>query len=422
MSDPTQHYQDERAVPARTHAQAAELFRRPFAPAAVGFRVIERTELDGDPLGGAVVATYVRAQSVMQRLTSGAPGRWRQRFTGLSVNGVPFLGPTPQTPPPLMVRGRLLLHCALTIWLPFEEDGPDVEAVYEDVGQVDAREGDTDAFKALYSDARKRSAVPAGIGAYLYTSIPRIVLPIGPGSEAFVLERGTFLAVPPGTERVLRRRYREHVSRPEVVRHLGAILRHGEVDDDLVQGDGAETARAASSARPLPPAPAPSGPAAASAAPAAAAAEAVAAASDGPRPGAAGRTRQPPPPPVRPAEGRIGAGADPASGLLGALTPLTAEQQAHICERARELKLTRGALANVVFLVSGGHARSEDVAGRLFDENLLARTPAHLYQAILDALERAHDGAGGEAQLPLTVSAGSRNGSVPVDFQGLGGP
>jgi hypothetical protein len=34
--------------------------------------------------------------------------------------------------------------------------------------------------KALYSDARRRAAVAAGIGAYLYTSLEAVVLPIGP--------------------------------------------------------------------------------------------------------------------------------------------------------------------------------------------------------------------------------------------------
>ena len=35
-------------------------------------------------------------------------------------------------------------------------------------------------LKALYSDARKRAGVAAGIGAYLYTALAPVVLPIGP--------------------------------------------------------------------------------------------------------------------------------------------------------------------------------------------------------------------------------------------------
>jgi hypothetical protein len=39
-------------------------------------------------------------------------------------------------------------------------------------------------LKALYSDARKRAAVAAGIGAYLYTALAPVVLPIGPRAKA----------------------------------------------------------------------------------------------------------------------------------------------------------------------------------------------------------------------------------------------
>ena len=54
----------------------------------------------------------------------------------------------------------------------------DVDAVYEDIGEMDA--GSLAGLKALYSDARKRAAVAAGIGAYLYTALAPVVLPIGP--------------------------------------------------------------------------------------------------------------------------------------------------------------------------------------------------------------------------------------------------
>ena len=35
--------------PARTHAEAIALFRRPFAPGAIGFRAMSKVPLDGDP-------------------------------------------------------------------------------------------------------------------------------------------------------------------------------------------------------------------------------------------------------------------------------------------------------------------------------------------------------------------------------------
>jgi hypothetical protein len=66
--------------PARTHAEAAALFRRPFAPGAIGFRAMTKVTLNGVPYGGAQVAAFLGAQSVVQRLNHVAPGRWRQEF------------------------------------------------------------------------------------------------------------------------------------------------------------------------------------------------------------------------------------------------------------------------------------------------------------------------------------------------------
>ena len=54
-------------LPARTHAVAAALFRRPFAPGAIGFRAMSKVPYNGDPFGGAQVAAYLGAQSVLQR-------------------------------------------------------------------------------------------------------------------------------------------------------------------------------------------------------------------------------------------------------------------------------------------------------------------------------------------------------------------
>src|SRR5436309_5429846 len=109
--------------PARTHADAAVQFRRPFAPGAIGFRAMTKVPYNGDPFGGAQVAAYIGAQSVLQRLNAVVPGHWRMEFT-------------PIDPPP--GSKRLYMACRLTITLPITEGGPDVEAVYEDVGEMDA--------------------------------------------------------------------------------------------------------------------------------------------------------------------------------------------------------------------------------------------------------------------------------------------
>src|SRR2546429_5110214 len=98
-------------LPARTHAEAAALFRRPFAPGAIGFRAMTKVPLNGDPFGGAQVAAYIGAQSVLQRLNVVVPGRWRQEFR--------FVDPPP-------AAKRLYMACRLTVTLPMTDDGPHV--------------------------------------------------------------------------------------------------------------------------------------------------------------------------------------------------------------------------------------------------------------------------------------------------------
>jgi hypothetical protein len=205
----------ERAtLPARTHAQAAELFRRPFAPGAIGFRAMMKVPLNGNPFGGAQVAAYLGAQSVLQRLNTVVPGRWRQEF---NLNG-----------PPSGTK-KLYMACRLIVTLPICEDGPDVEAAYEDVGEMDgaSRVG----LKALYSDARKRAAVAAGIGAYLNTALEPVVLPVGPSDrQVNVIRRSgkpDVLALSPATEQWLRHCYQQRMSTEAVRRDLGEILAHG---------------------------------------------------------------------------------------------------------------------------------------------------------------------------------------------------
>jgi hypothetical protein len=221
------------ALPARTHAQAAELLSRPFAPGAIGFRAMMKVPLNGNPFGGAQVAAYIGAQSVLQRLNAVAPGRWRQEFKLIE--------------PPVGSK-RLYMACRLIITLPIEDGGPDVEGVYEDVGEMDgaSRAG----LKALYSDARKRSAVAAGIGAYLYTALEPVVLPIGPKDRQVQVIRRSgkadVLSLSPATEQWLRHGYQQRMSTEAVTRDLGAILAHGEPERGMGQGEAAEQAEAPS--------------------------------------------------------------------------------------------------------------------------------------------------------------------------------
>ena len=162
-----------------------------------------KVTLNGVQYGGAQVAAFLGAQSVVQRLNHVVPGRWQQQFTPVPAELTPSAdngrGP-----------GRLYLACRLTITLPAEPGGPDVDAVYEDVGEMDA--GSFAGLKALYSDARKRAGVAAGIGAYLYTALAPVVLPIGPGDrQVQAIRRGQgksdLLSISPATEQWLRQGY-----------------------------------------------------------------------------------------------------------------------------------------------------------------------------------------------------------------------
>src|SRR4051794_11329406 len=162
------------APPAHTHDQATNLFRRPFAPGAVGFRAMSKVPWGDDPWGGAQVAAYIGAQSVLQRLNCVAPGCWRMSFAALDGDLLAAAADG-------QTRRRLYLACRLHVTLPEIANGPDVEAVYEDIGETDA--GSLPGLKALSSAARKRAGVAAGIGASLYPALATVELPLGPGDR-----------------------------------------------------------------------------------------------------------------------------------------------------------------------------------------------------------------------------------------------
>ncbi len=215
--------------PARTHAQAAALLRRPFAQGAIGFRAMTKVPFNGDPFGGAQVAAYIGAQSVLQRLNAVVPGRWHQEFR--------LLEPRPEA-------RKLYMACRLTISLPVAEDGLDLDAIYEDIGEMDS--GSRAGLKALYSDARKRATVAAGIGAYLYTALEAVVLPIGPHARQVqcIRRQGKpdLLVLSRETEEWLRHGYQTRMSTEAVRRDLGEILAHGEPENGIGQGEVADQA------------------------------------------------------------------------------------------------------------------------------------------------------------------------------------
>src|SRR5690349_3330127 len=225
------------APPAQTHHQATNLFRRPFAPGAIGFRAMSKVPWGNDPYGGAQVAAYIGAQSVLQRLNCVVPGRWGMCFAALDGDLLAAAADG-------LERRRLYLACRLHVTLPEFLNGPDVEAVYEDIGECDA--GSLAGLKALYSDARKRAGVAAGIGAYLYTALAAVVLPIGPGERQVQCIRRSgksdLLLLSSATEAWLRHGYRARMNSESVLRDLGPILAHGEPDDGIGQGESTEAA------------------------------------------------------------------------------------------------------------------------------------------------------------------------------------
>ena len=214
-------------LPARTHAEAMVHFRRPFAPGAIGFRAMMKAAYNGDPLGGAHVAAYLSAQSVVERLNAVVPGRWRQEFQLVKAAAG---------------ASKRYMTCRLIITLPVSHRGVDVAAVYEDVGELEI--GSRAGLKALYSDARKRAAVAAGIGTYLYTSLQPVVLPIGAEDRQVGVQRGShgddLLTLSPATEEWLRDRYAEQIGAEAARRDLGEILAHGEPERGGGQGEAAE--------------------------------------------------------------------------------------------------------------------------------------------------------------------------------------
>ena len=100
--------------------------------------------------------------------------------------------------------------------------------------------------------ARKRAAVAAGIGAYLYTSLKAVVLPDGPhaGHVQAIRRQGKsdLLVLSPETEQWLRHGCQTRMSTDAVRRDLGEILAHGEPENG--------SARARSQAEPPSPPPA----------------------------------------------------------------------------------------------------------------------------------------------------------------------
>ena len=234
--------------PARTHAEATALFRRPFAPGAIGFRAMTKVPYNGQPYAGAQVAAYIGAQSVIQRLNAVVPGRWRQQFQTLPAEFVPA------------GARRVYLACRLIVTLPVEEGGPDVEAVYEDLGEMDRARSPA----SRRSTPTRASAPPSPPGS-APTCTPRSrrsccrsARTPGRCRRSADRARATCSSSRPETEQWLRHGYQTRMSTDAVRRDLGEILAHGEPENGIGQG---EVADQAAQPTPEPPAAEPASPA-----------------------------------------------------------------------------------------------------------------------------------------------------------------
>jgi hypothetical protein len=101
-------------------------------------------------------------------------------------------------------------------------------------------------LKALYSDARKRAALAAGIGAYLYTSLEAVVLPIGQQARQVQCIRrpgkSDLLVLSAETDQWLRHGYQTRMSSAAARRDLGEMLAHGEPETGIGQAEVADQA------------------------------------------------------------------------------------------------------------------------------------------------------------------------------------
>ena len=175
-------------LPVEDLKAAAPHLRRPFSPPAIGWKV----QSSGDNWG--IVVAYIDARLVIERLNAVIPHRWTERFE--------LFGSTGKT-----------MMCHLTI------NG----VTHSDVGSG------TDA-KAILSDARKRAAVPFGVGVSIYAlPVVRMQTGSGPGKLRRREHKGkVYVDITDDTRKTLNERYEawlEETGEPA----FGPVLDHGDV-------------------------------------------------------------------------------------------------------------------------------------------------------------------------------------------------
>ena len=223
----------EPGCPRAPTPQAGALLRRPFAPGAIGFRAMMKVPLQRRPVRR-------RAGRRLHRRPIG--GAAPQRMS------CPAAGARSSACSTRRQGGQEAVHaCRLTITLPVESGGPDVEAVYEDVGEMDvrlARRAEGALLRRAQARRRRRRDRRLPVhGARAGRAADRARTP-GRSSRS-AGRAADLLAISAATEQWLRHGYEARMSTDAVRRDLGEILAHGEPETGMGQGEAAEPSRPA---------------------------------------------------------------------------------------------------------------------------------------------------------------------------------
>lgn len=175
--------------PTGDYAEAVKRFRRPFGWNAVKFRALVSLDVGNQHQGSALVAAYIDARLVIERLNLVVGGAWSEEYRPTAAN---------------------VMWCDLTV----------LGVKHTDVGE------DYTSAKALVSDALKRAAVKHGIGVSLY-AVPKMWLSHGPHLIAKTGGKEPYYDLSDEGERYVRQVYAGWLQQ-EGQRHFGKVLSHGD--------------------------------------------------------------------------------------------------------------------------------------------------------------------------------------------------
>lgn len=200
-------------LPVETINDALPNLRRPFAPAAVKWKVQATYPKDG-PAEGAIMVGYIDARLVSARLNHVVGGAWSEKPVRVADNSNALLG-------------------ELTVF----------DQTHVDLGVGQGRGEDMKA-KATHSDALKRPAVRFGIGEYLY-AMPEVRITVNAeGGEtpegAPIIRRRKDGKVPgflPDAIFTFLRKHYEDWLQAEGIDAFGPVLDHGDAAGGSV-GEG----------------------------------------------------------------------------------------------------------------------------------------------------------------------------------------